>query len=61
VRLAGNVSWWTGWFGGLSLPSYSVLAPWWMSLLGVQGAGALAAVSGGWAGATLTRTRTRTR
>ena len=61
VRLAGNVTWWTGWFGGLSLPSYSVLAPWWMSVVGVHAAGALAAVAGAWAGAILTRGTARPR
>lgn len=47
VRTAGNVSWWTGWFGGLSLPSYSVLAPSSMAILGVRATGVLAAVIGG--------------
>lgn len=61
VRRVGNVSWWTGWFGGLSLPSYSVLAPWWMSFVGVRTAGALAAVGGAWAGTLLSRGAPRPR
>lgn len=47
VRTAGNVSWWTGWFGGLSLPNYSVLTPSSMAILGVRATGVLAAVIGG--------------
>lgn len=39
----GAYLWWTGWFGGLTLPSYSVLSPAIMATLGV---GLSAAVSG---------------
>ncbi len=46
VRRAGYLSWWTGWFGGLSLPTYSLLSPALMAWLGVCTAGALAAVLG---------------
>ncbi len=48
VRNAGNLSWWTGWFGGLSMPSYSLLAPPSMALLGVRATGVVAAVAGTW-------------
>jgi hypothetical protein len=47
VRSAGNVSWWTGWFGGLSLPTYSLLAPSSMAIFGVRATGVAAAVIGG--------------
>lgn len=47
VRAAGNVSWWTGWFGGLSLPNYSLLAPSSMAIFGVRATGVVAAVIGG--------------
>jgi hypothetical protein len=47
VRSAGNVSWWTGWFGGLSLPTYSLLAPSSMAIFGVRATGIAAAVVGG--------------
>jgi hypothetical protein len=47
VRSAGNVSWWTGWFGGLSLPTYSLLAPSSMAIFGVRATGVAAAVAGG--------------
>lgn len=47
VKSAGNVSWWTGWFGGLSLPTYSVLAPSSMAIFGVRATGVAAAVVGG--------------
>src|SRR5205823_8154692 len=48
VRNAGNLSWWTGWFGGLSMPSYSLLAPASMAILGVRLTGVVAAIVGTW-------------
>ncbi len=39
----GAYLWWTGWFGGLTLPSYSVGSPWVMAHVGV---GLSAALSG---------------
>lgn len=53
VRRAGNVSWWTGWFGGISLPSYSVLVPSWMAVIGVRATAAIAALATAGAGAIL--------
>jgi hypothetical protein len=47
VKSAGNVSWWTGWFGGLSLPTYSLLTPSSMAIFGVRATGVAAAVLGG--------------
>ncbi len=47
VRSAGNVSWWTGWFGGISLPTYSLLTPSSMAIFGVRATGVAAAVVGG--------------
>ena len=61
VRKAGLSSWWTGWFGGLSMPSYSVVAPTWMSVLGVRKTGALATVVGAVGAARLLRTAPRPR
>ncbi len=58
---AGNVGWWTGWFGGLSLPSYSVLVPTWMAALGTAPVGAVAAASGAAGGAVLMRDAPRPR
>ena len=46
VRRAGNVSWWTGWFGGLTLPTYSLVTPQLMAWLGVAVTGAVATVVG---------------
>ena len=46
ARVAGSTSWWTGWFGGVSLPTYSVLVPAWMALLGVGLTGVLAVAVG---------------
>ena len=48
VRNAGNLAWWTGWFGGLSMPSYSLLAPASMAIFGVRVTGVAAAVAGAW-------------
>jgi len=57
----GSVGWWTGWFGGLSLPSYSVLVPSWMATLGVQVTGVAAVVAGAGGGAMLMRDAPRPR
>jgi hypothetical protein len=46
VRRTGDLFWWTGWFGGLTLPTYSVVAPQLMAWLGVSLTGALATVGG---------------
>lgn len=46
ARVAGSTSWWTGWFGGVSLPTYSVLVPAWMAFLGVGLTGVMAVVAG---------------
>ncbi len=46
VRRAGLVWWWTGWFGGLSTATYSVLTPALMAWLGVQAAGVASAALG---------------
>ncbi|MDQ6686133.1 MAG: hypothetical protein M3Z50_00735 [Actinomycetota bacterium] len=44
VRQAGFTVWWPGWFGGLELPTYSVIAPSVMSVIGAPLTGALSAV-----------------
>jgi hypothetical protein len=38
----GNITWWPGWYGGLELPTYSVIAPGVMATIGVATTGALA-------------------
>ncbi|MGC4108883.1 MAG: hypothetical protein QM747_00305 [Nocardioides sp.] len=38
----GNVTWWPGWYGGIELPTYSVIAPSLMGTIGVATTGALA-------------------
>jgi hypothetical protein len=55
VRQVGSSSWWTGWFGGLSLPSYSVLVPSSMAVLGVRATGLLATGLGAIGSARLVR------
>ena len=61
VRRAGNVSWWTGWFAGLSLPTYSLVTPQLMAWLGVALTGAVATVVGCCGAAVLMRDATRPR
>jgi hypothetical protein len=61
VRNAGNLAWWTGWFGGLSMPSYSLLAPTSMAIFGVRVTGVVAAVAGAWLTAKLVDTARRPR
>ena len=45
VKSAGYVFWWTGWFGGLSTPSYSVIVPAVMAAVGVRLTAVLAVVA----------------
>jgi hypothetical protein len=61
VRRAGDVWWWTGWFGGLSLPTYSVISPAMMATLGVSVAGALLTVAACWGAGILARDTLRPR
>ena len=42
VRSAGSLGWWTGWFGGTTLPAYSLLGPAVMGQVGVRATGLLA-------------------
>ena len=42
VQNSGLTVWWFGWYGGVSTPSYSVIVPTAMALLGVRLVGALA-------------------
>lgn len=61
VRRAGDVWWWTGWFGGLSLPTYSLLSPPIMATLGVSVSGALLTVAACWGAGILARDALRPR
>jgi hypothetical protein len=56
---SGALLWWNGWFGGLELPSYSLLSPLVMSWLGVSVAAALAAVASTLLGIALFRSSRR--
>ena len=60
-RQVGSSSWWTGWFGGISMPSYSVLVPTSMAALGVRLTGLVATAAGAIASARLLRGATRPR
>ncbi len=44
ARTAGATLWWTGWFGGVTTPGYSLLVPPVMAALGVAVVGAVATV-----------------
>jgi len=49
AQVAGRAPWavwWTGWFAGLSLPTYSVLSPQLMASIGVTTSGVFAVVTG---------------
>src|ERR1700710_1277769 len=45
ARLTGVGTWWSGWFGGLPLASYSVIVPPVIAVLGVPVTGGLAVVA----------------
>jgi hypothetical protein len=57
----GNVTWWPGWYGGLELPTYSVIAPGLMGTIGVATTGALASAICMWVAHQLLRTSARPR
>jgi hypothetical protein len=57
----GNVTWWPGWYGGLELPTYSVIAPGLMATIGVATTGALASAICMWAAHQLFRDSARPR
>jgi hypothetical protein len=61
VQNGGPGSWWTGWFGGLSLPNYSVLIPFGMAVFGVRVIGLVAVAVGIVATTMLTRDTLRPR
>ena len=54
ARTQGSTTWWTGWYGGLALPTYSLLAPRVMATLGPPLVGALAVVGTAIAGVKVT-------
>jgi hypothetical protein len=57
----GNVTWWPGWYGGIELPTYSVIAPALMATLGVATAGAIASAICMWTAHLLLRDAARPR
>jgi hypothetical protein len=57
----GNVTWWPGWYGGLELPTYSVIAPGLMATIGVATTGALASAICMWVAHELFRDSSRPR
>ncbi len=61
ARLTGVGTWWSGWFGGLPLASYSVIVPPVMAVLGVPLTGGLAVIGTTLAGTPLLRSAVRPR
>jgi hypothetical protein len=57
----GSVSWWPGWYGGMELPTYSVLAPAVMATIGVATTGAIASAICMWVAHQLLRGSARPR
>src|SRR5262245_58340249 len=57
----GQVSWWPGWYGGIELPTYSVIAPGIMAEIGVATTGAVASAICMWVGYLLLRDSARRR
>jgi hypothetical protein len=57
----GSATWWPGWYGGLELPTYSVLAPGLMATIGVATTGAIASAICMWVAHVLLRGSARPR
>jgi hypothetical protein len=60
-RQLGSATWWPGWYGGLELPTYSVIAPGLMATIGVARTGVIAAAISIWAAHQMLRDSARPR
>ncbi len=60
-RQLGSATWWPGWYGGLELPTYSVIAPGLMATIGVARTGVIAAGISIWAAHQMLRDSARPR
>ncbi len=60
-RQLGSATWWPGWYGGLELPTYSVIAPAVMATIGVATTGVIAAAISIWAAHQILRDSARPR
>ena len=60
-RQIGSTTWWPGWYGGLELPTYSVIAPAVMATIGVARTGVIAAGISIWAAHQMLRDSARPR
>ncbi len=60
-RQLGSATWWPGWYGGLELPTYSVIAPGLMATIGVATTGVIAAAISMWAAHQMLRDSARPR
>ena len=60
-RQLGSATWWPGWYGGVELPTYSVIAPALMATLGVARTGVIAAAISIWAAHQMLRDSVRPR
>jgi len=60
-RQLGSATWWPGWYGGVELPTYSVIAPALMATIGVARTGVIAAAISIWAAHQMLRDSARPR
>ncbi len=60
-RQLGSATWWPGWYGGVELPTYSVIAPAVMATIGVATTGVIAAAISIWAAHQILRDAARPR
>jgi hypothetical protein len=61
INASGHISWWTGWYGGISLTSYSIFVPSIMAAIGVRLTAVVAVLATAAAGVPLTRDSARPR
>ncbi|MGN6415091.1 hypothetical protein [Flexivirga sp.] len=61
ARVGGTPVWWGGWFGGITLPSYSAFVPFSMATFGIRLTGVAAVILSAYGGALLVRNAPRPR
>ncbi|WP_446665953.1 hypothetical protein [Flexivirga sp. B27] len=61
AQVGGAPVWWGGWFGGITLPSYSAIVPFSMATFGIRLTGVVAVILGSYGGALLVRGAPRPR
>lgn len=61
ARVGGAPVWWGGWFGGITLPSYSAIVPFSMATFGIRLTGVVAVIVSAYGGALLVEKAPRPR